>query len=258
MKYYESLMKRVILFATMLFAIFLGNVPKAHANYYLIEGGGQWFNSSSGLPSADLNNTDGWNFSFDLPIPLSLSTPTNSYTINGITNSYSGSTTYQAQNFNFNYYSLPNGTTTSSETLVTVPGTFQISSNSTTTYSGGITFGNTASDNGLMFSFCTPGCQQYPNKYGPDGLVISLPSGSDVMNTTGNTLNQIYYFNDLNWSIDGGLAAANTGTLFIGIESGSIPGTSLAATPEPSTLALFGTGILLMGVMAYRRKNVAA
>ena len=37
-----------------------------------------------------------------------------------------------------------------------------------------------------------------------------------------------------------------------------ITGTNLSATPEPSTLALFGTGILLMGVMAYRRKKAAA
>ncbi|MDA8112210.1 MAG: PEP-CTERM sorting domain-containing protein, partial [Nitrospiraceae bacterium] len=34
--------------------------------------------------------------------------------------------------------------------------------------------------------------------------------------------------------------------------------TGLSATPEPSTLALFGTGILLLGYTAYRRKKAAA
>ena len=37
-----------------------------------------------------------------------------------------------------------------------------------------------------------------------------------------------------------------------------VTGTNLSATPEPSTLALFGTGILLIGVMAYRKKNATA
>lgn len=37
-----------------------------------------------------------------------------------------------------------------------------------------------------------------------------------------------------------------------------VTGTNLSATPEPSTMALFGTGILLIGMMAYRKKKATA
>ncbi len=50
----------------------------------------------------------------------------------------------------------------------------------------------------------------------------------------------------------GAFYTSASGTVYSGSQGG------ISATPEPSTWALFGTGILLMGMMAYRRKKVAA
>lgn len=50
----------------------------------------------------------------------------------------------------------------------------------------------------------------------------------------------------------GAFYTSASGTVYSGTQGG------IAATPEPSALALFGTGVLLMGVMAYRRKKAVA
>ena len=98
---------------------------------------------------------------------------------------------------------------------------------------------------------------------GPYGVVLGAgtfgPTGYEGPNTS------FTIFTSSTGTVNftsGGMA--NGGTAWFSLEEApsvngfSVTGIGIAATPEPSTLALFGTGILLMGVMASRRKKIAA
>lgn len=63
------------------------------------------------------------------------------------------------------------------------------------------------------------------------------------------------------WSTDSGFidpsitVIAPAGVTFTSASGATYSGTPLAATPEPSTLALFGSGVVLMGLMAARKRK---
>lgn len=245
--------------------LFSGSLQEARASYYEVTGSGTWTTFSQGT-STLFDNNGGWEFSFFLPSNITLSSETNSLTSSGLNFSYPGLTTYQATNFQLN------GLTPSQDAFVNQSGshsgTFGQYGSGTFTYSGGVTFGTGStgsggiSDNGLLFETCLSGCQTDSSKYGPDGFFVSLESGipsngillASSTATTGNSLDLFTGSIDLN--LDGG-AGVGTGTMSISEFSGQIPGTgpgTLAATPEPGSWLLFGTGILLMVGAVFRKK----
>ena len=266
MKFPGHVLNRAIFFATALFVLSFGSVPIVHASYYEIAGSGTWSTfSSSG--SSGYENNGNWGFSFDLPSSLSLSSQTNRASISSSTNifNYTGLTTYQATDFQLNNNALIGD-------LVSSPGTFTgtLGQNGTGTfkYSGGITFGTTphSSLDGFLFENCLPGCQTDPSKYGPDAFVITLKEPTQTSDeilltsttiTTGNGLNVGSYSVDLNFD---GTSGTGVGTLDVQLLPGQQPGASggISPAPEPSAIALFGTGIFLIGVMACRREKFAA
>ena len=231
----------------------------AYASYYEISGSGTWTTTPPTI-SALYTNNGSWNFSFDLPSSFTLSAGITSASTNlsGIIFTYSGSTTYDATNFQFN-----NQLSSQIEFVNTsgsFSGTLGPDGSGTYAYSGGITFGTSANSNqdGFLFETCLSGCQISPTLYGPDGFVITLANGGGPILSSSDTLAAATDSIDL--SFNGGLGTG-TGSLIIGLESGQIPGSpssTPSATPEPSTLALFGTGILLLGYTAYRRKTATA
>ena len=266
MKFPGHVLNRTILFATVLFVFFFKDVPIVHASYYEIAGSG----TCSSFPSSGSSgyeNNGNWGFSFDLPSSLSLSSQINRASTSSSPNifSYTGLTTYQATDFQLNNNALIGD-------LVSSPGTFtgSLGQNGTGTfkYSGGITFGTnpSSSSDGFLFENCLPGCQTDPSKYGPDGFVITLQNPSQTKDgilltsttfTTGNSLNVGSYSVDLNFD---GTSGTGVGILDMQLLPGQQPGTSggISPAPEPSAIALFGTGILFTGVMACRRKKFAS
>lgn len=256
-----------ILTSFLIFLFFAGSLTEARANYYEVTGSGSWTTFSQNT-AAVFDNNGGWEFSFFLPSNITLSSETNSLSSTGLSFSYPGLTTYQATNFQLNNLSssqdaFVNGSGSHS-------GSFGSFGSGTFTYSGGITFGTGStgsagiSDNGLLFETCLSGCQTDPSKYGPDGFFVSLESGipsngillASSAATTGNSLD--LFTGSIGLNLDGG-AGVGTGTMSISEFSGQIPGTgpgTLAATPEPVSWLLFGTGILLMGGIALRKKGL--
>ncbi|MDA8028099.1 MAG: PEP-CTERM sorting domain-containing protein [Nitrospiraceae bacterium] len=255
----------------LIFLLFSGRPQEALANYYEVTASGTWSTFSqdtASVFSSNGGNNGNWEFSFDLPASLTLSSQTNSLsTSSGLVFSYPGLTTYQAQNFQLN--NLASTQDAFVNQSGSHSGTFGSFGSGTFYYSGGITFGTGStisggvsgfSDNGFLFETCLSGCQTEPSLYGPDGFFVSVPGTNGILlssstDTTGNSLNLFSGNIDLN--LDGG-AGIGSGTMSITEFSGQIPGTgqgTLAATPEPASWLLFGTGMLLMGGVAVRRRE---
>ena len=247
----------------LIFLLFSGRPQEALASYYEVTASGSWSSFSSN--SSTLYDDNGlWSFSFDLPASLNLSSTTSSFQTSSVSSSYQGLTTYQAENFQFN-----NNSPGSIE-LVNEAGSFTSSTGAfgggTFNYSGGITFGTSSTNsgrNGLLFETCLSGCQTAPTQFGPDGFIVTLGSNlpangillTSSTDTTGNSLNLFSGNIDLNF--DNSLGTGS-GTMTIESLPGQIPGTgqgTLAATPEPASWLLFGTGMLLMGGVAVRRRE---
>ena len=269
-----AILGRYVRWATLtgflIFLLFSGRPQEARASYLEVTASGTWSTFSQDTASVFSSNGSvggSWEFSFDLPTSLTLSSQTNSLsTTSGFVFSYPGLTTYQAKNFQLN--NLASTQDAFVNQSGSHSGTFGSFGSGTFTYSGGITFGTGSTisggvsgitDNGFLFETCLSGCQTDPSQYGPDGFFVSVPGTNGILltsssATTGNSLDLFSGNIDLN--LDGG-AGTGAGTMSITEFSGQIPGTgqgTLAATPEPSTWLLFGTGILLMGGVLLRKK----
>lgn len=91
--------------------------------------------------------------------------------------------------------------------------------------------------------------------------ILSFSTSVNEFNPTVQYIAQIFGGGVSGWSTDSGFidpsitVIAPAGVTFTSASGATYSGTSLAATPEPSTLALFGTGIVLMGLMAARKKK---
>ena len=247
MKLYWGTMKRVILISSVCLAVVIGHLPMAHANYYEVSGNGTWTTMGTSTSPVYTDNGAGlWSFSFDVSNPLS-SNPS------------------AASNFLFNGYGSNSVTIVNTSGSALVPlGQF--------TYQGGVAFdpgsisnlysiggssittwgSNTLSQGMFSMLTCLSACNpnnQTTGGYGPDGFLIT---GTNVLSGT-SLLTGTY---NVGINRDAG-NSIGSGSLIILAQPGSIPGGGVSATPEPSTLTLFGTGILLMGYMSYRRKKAA-
>lgn len=91
--------------------------------------------------------------------------------------------------------------------------------------------------------------------------IFSLTTSVNESSPTIQYEASIFGGGDSGWSTDSGFidpsitVIAPAGVTFTSASGATYSGTPLAATPEPSTLALFGTGIVLMGLMAARKKK---
>ena len=263
-----TFVRKGTLLGFLVFLLLFESPHIAQASYYEVSASGTWSSFSSSSYSG-FDNNGNWEFSFDLPSSLNLSSGTNALTETSGSNvfSYSGLTTSQAKNFQVNNLSP------SESKFVNQSGSFSGSfgafGSGTFAYTGGITFGTGGStsglislpDNGLLFETCISGCQTTPTKYGPDGFMVSLTSGlpsngillTSSTATTGNSLD--LFTGDINLNYDGG-SGVGSGTMTISLNPGQLPGTgTVSATPEPASWLLLGTGLLFMGGLALRKEG---
>ena len=96
-----------------------------------------------------------------------------------------------------------------------------------------------------------------PNNFQINFSFPSISTGTTSQDLTFQTIVGDTYVINASTGLGGTVLGNASADLTFLIGAPILP-TSISGTPEPSTLALFGTGILLMGVMAYRRKKVAA
>lgn len=95
----------------------------------------------------------------------------------------------------------------------------------------------------------------------PDHVIYYFTGSSGSFNTkVGDTMDGIFLAPDYTMSLDGifngELISGENISLLSGAVVNQVSSTSsISATPEPSTWLLFGTGILLMGVMAARKQK---
>lgn len=230
---------------SLVFSVFLAVTQVANATV-LVEGTGTWSSIENGLTSTYGNQGTNWTFSFDLPNPIT------------------ANPTIQATNFTSTFASssssppIPVSLAETSGTVNITNGP-SINGNQITTYNyrGGVWFnpdslyylGGTVSqtgsqENGLSMNLCeNTGCP------GVDALYIT---GANLF-SNGSTLT-LGTFSNMSVSLDAG-GALGSATVTVSTITGNGSG-GVSATPEPSTIALFGTGILLMGGLALKKKGL--